>query len=103
MVNANWQTVFIRQPEIMEKQLRLGAGVVKNQGRAMGTHEFQHIGDRIAPAPPGPGLDLDLGLDLVQNLVQDQGLVQGLDLAQVLVQDLGQRLALAQQLVQFQD
>ena len=54
MVDPNRQGVFIGKPQIVKENLRLGAGVVENEGRLMRTDLVEDIWNGIDRAPARP-------------------------------------------------
>ena len=55
VVDADGQIIGVGQPEVMEKQLGLSAGVVKDERGAVGFDKVKHGGDGIAATTTGPG------------------------------------------------
>ena len=55
MVNADWQAVFVREPQVVKENLGLRAGVVKDERRLVLLDLFQHCGNGIGRAAAGPG------------------------------------------------
>ena len=54
VVNANRQAIVVGQPQIVEKDLGLCAGVVENQRGVVLLHLLQHRRDCVFAATPGP-------------------------------------------------
>ena len=50
VVNADGQIARVGKPEVVEKDFRLRAGVVKDQSRPVAFHLFENLFNRIAPA-----------------------------------------------------
>ena len=53
-MDCDRQRVFIGEPEVVEENLGLGAGVVEDQRGAVLAHLFEYRRDRIGRAATGP-------------------------------------------------
>ena len=54
MVDADWQIIRIREPEVVKENLGLGAGVVKDQRCVVLFDLFQNGGNGVFCAAPCP-------------------------------------------------
>lgn len=54
MVDGDGQSVLVGEPELVEEDLGLRAGVVENQRRLVLAHLLQDRGDRIGGTAAGP-------------------------------------------------
>jgi hypothetical protein len=55
VVDADGQRVLVGEPEVVEEQLGLRAGVVEDERGAVAPDLGQHVGDGVAAAAAGPG------------------------------------------------